>query len=104
MSKKELQYNESIIEKLRSGLNSPFHEALREIIKENMADLSRQVLEDDSITDQQRNNLRMWHGFLSWFVELPEKVIQSAENEAEQKPTEYDPFPKIKDKLLDANN
>lgn len=100
MKKKELSYSEEIIAGLQGGLNSAFRKAEKSVIEENIKDLANDILNNDEITEKQREDLRKWHTFLKWFVNLPEEIIESIEEKPDATPTELDPFHKIKEEML----
>lgn len=85
---------------LKSGLDSAFRRAEKAVIEENIKDLAREVLENDDLTEKQREDLRIWHLFLRWFVELPEQIIQSVTEMPDAPATEYDPFHKVKEGII----
>ena len=100
--KKELSYSEEIIVGLQSGLDSVFRRAEKFVIEENIKDLANDILNNDEITEKQREDLRKWYNFLQWFINLPEEIIESVKVKPDAQLTEYDPFDKIKKEIINA--
>ena len=88
------QPENSLLADIKDGKNGRFWLALRQIIEDEMIDLEAQILEDETLTEQVRNDLRKWRNFLKYFTSLPEKLIDSIEA-GKTEPLEFDPYATI---------
>ena len=81
------------------GMDSAFWVALKGIVSEEMESIEIQVLEQEDLTDKQRDDLRRWRNFLKYFIDLPERIVASVKS-GETEPTNYDPFLTIRDGIV----
>ena len=84
--------NAGIIADLKSGMQSAFWQTLREICEQDLIELDRVVLEDESITPEIREDLRRKRYYLKYFITLPETKIKLLEGKTEM--PELDPYQK----------
>lgn len=97
--KKEPRFiEESKVANLKDGLRSPFWFTLKQIVVDEKEKLELEILENEDLTDKQRDDLRRWRNFLVYFIELPEKCIESLESsppkDGTDKPNDGDPYEK----------
>lgn len=76
---------------LRSGLSSSFWIFITEVLDLNIEETKRIILEDDSITPEERENWRRWLYYQIQLRDLPENLIG-----------EYDPDRKVEVPSLDV--
>ena len=83
---------------LTGGKESRFWLVVKSIIQSNVDFMAKQVLEDEELTDEQRNDIRKWRRYLQNILELPERNIASLGKGA-TRPTDLDPFYKTYEEL-----
>ena len=94
--KKEPKVEDAQIAILRDGLRGPFWRTIKSIVENEKDDLELDIMENEEISDKQRDELRRWRNFLVYFISLPEKCIESIEkrpiNDGTEGENEQDPY------------
>lgn len=82
---------EELISHLKLGINSPFWQAVLQLLKQNIERRDKEIIENDSLTNEERNRLRLERRYLVQLSEMPQQVIDKYET----KPTDaknFDPY------------
>ena len=96
MDNKEPKVESSQVASLKDGLSSPFWRTLKQIVVDEKEQLELEILENEGLTEKQRDDLRRWRNFLVYFISLPEKCIASLEQEPPKDGTDDgDPYEKM---------
>jgi len=95
--------SEGDLEDIKSLLNFRGWEVLMRIHKENVDNLKERVIQDDEITQETREDLRKWVKYLEYFSDLPQKIIESAE-EPISNPLKLDPYYRVGNNIGNEEN
>lgn len=101
MKKKVPTVTEQMIADLKDGATSRFWVTLKRIIQNEKEDINADILakEDLKLSDSDVTDLIRWHNFLDYVIRLPEKCIESLEQEAVNDGSESqddgDPYEKL---------
>lgn len=97
---------------LKDGRNGIFWQTIRGIVDNERIELEREIMENEDLTDKQRDDLRRWRNFLVYFVDLPEKCIAAIDrapvNDGSELPqNDSDPYEQplaeVRDKIINGH-
>ena len=97
---------------LKDGRNGIFWQTIRGIVDNERVELEREIMENEDLTDKQRDDLRRWRNFLVYFVDLPEKCIAAIDrapvNDGSELPqNDSDPYEQplaeVRDKIINGH-
>ena len=88
-------FSKEEIEIIRSGINSPFWNVFKKHIQEQLDLLAKDILENDELSNvmnkTERDLVRLDWKRVKWFLESPEKIVESGGN-VNFNPPSNDPY------------
>lgn len=77
---------------LKIGINQPFWETLKSILIDEKKTAELMVFENEELTNEQRDDLRLRRNLLQYVIELPELVIEKSRPKQKQKEPDYEVY------------